>query len=159
VREAGGGSHPANSPQAKGQVERNHRLDQDRPVKELRLAGISTIAEANRFPEGTCLPKINGKFSRPTADLADAHIPLGTVGLGEILCFEQGRKVANDYVVRFERRLFQILKTNKMLPRPKDKVVVRIRLDGSLGILWKRKAPLVEEIQISKKGQPDFHAV
>jgi hypothetical protein len=39
---------PANSPQAKGRVERNHGLDQDRLVKELRLAGISTIQEANR---------------------------------------------------------------------------------------------------------------
>jgi hypothetical protein len=56
-------------------------------------------------------------------------------------------------VVRFERRLFQILKTDKMLPRPKDKVIVRIRLDGSLSILWKGKAILVEEIQISKKGR------
>jgi transposase len=149
---------PANSPQAKGRVERNHGLDQDRLVKELRLAGISTIAEANRFLLETYLPRMNEKFSRPAADPADAHVPLGTVDLGEILCFEHERKAATDYVVRFERRLFQILKTNKMLPRPKDKVVVRIRLDGSLSILWKGKALLVEEIQISKKGQPDSHA-
>jgi hypothetical protein len=65
----------ANSPQAKGRAERNHARDQDRLVKELRLAGISTIAEANRFLEETCLPKINGKFSRPAADPADAHVP------------------------------------------------------------------------------------
>jgi hypothetical protein len=75
------------------------------------------------------------------------------VDLGEILCFEHERKMTNDYVVRFEYRLFQILKTNKILPRPKDKVVVRIRLDGSLGILWKGKALLAPEIQLSKKGQ------
>jgi hypothetical protein len=139
-------------------VERNHALDQDRLVKELRLAGISTRGEANRFLEETYLPAINGKFSRPAADPADAHVPLGTVDLGEILCFEHERKVTNDYVVRFECRLFQILRTNKILPRPKDQVVVRIRLDGSLSILWKGKALLVEEIQISKKGQSDSHA-
>jgi hypothetical protein len=66
--------------------------------------------------------------------------------------------VTNDYVVRFECWLFQILKASKPLPRPKDKVVVRIRLDGSLSILWKGKTLLAEEIQIAKKGQSDFHA-
>jgi hypothetical protein len=113
---------------------------------------------AQPFPEETYLPKTNEKFSRPAADPADASdyksvVPLGAVDAGEILCFEYERKAANNYVVRFECRLFQILKTNKILPRPKDKVVVRIRLDGSLGILWKGKALLAPEIQISKKGQ------
>jgi hypothetical protein len=93
---------PANSPQAKGRVERNHGLDQDRPVKELRLAGISTMAEANRFLERTCLLKMNGKFSLPAADTADAHVPLGEADLREISCFEHERTAANDYVVRFE---------------------------------------------------------
>jgi hypothetical protein len=41
---------PANGPQAKGRVEGNHGPDQGRPVKELRLAGIGTIEETNRFP-------------------------------------------------------------------------------------------------------------
>jgi hypothetical protein len=52
------------------------------------------------------------------------------VDLTEILCFEHERTVAGDYVVRFECRLFQILKAGKVLPRTGDKVVVRIRLDG-----------------------------
>jgi transposase len=149
---------PANSPQAKGRVERNHGLDQDRLVKELRLAGISTIGEANLFLEKTYLPNINGKFSRPAADPADAHVPLGAVDLREILCFEYERTVTNDYVVRFECRLFQICKTNKTFPRPHDKVTVRIRLEGSLSILWNGKALLIEELKISKKGQSDSHA-
>ena len=142
---------PANSPQAKGRVERNHGLDQDRLVKELRLAGISTIEEANRFLDETYLPKMNGKFSRPATDPADAHVPLGAADLGEILCFEHERTITNDYVVRFERRLFQVLKSNKALPRPRDKVTVRIRLDGTLSILWKGNPLLVEEIETDKK--------
>jgi hypothetical protein len=60
---------------------------------------------------------------------------MGKRNLREILCFEYRRSVSRDYVVRFECRLFQILKTSKILPRPKDTVVVRIRLDGSLSIL------------------------
>jgi len=136
----------ANSPQAKGRVERNHGLDQDRLVKELRLKGISTIAEANRFLEKTYLPKMNEKFSRPPADTADAHVPLGNVSLKDIFCFLYERTISNDYVVRFEKRLFQILKSNSTLPKPKDKVTIRIRLDGSLSILWKGTNLLVKEL-------------
>ena len=127
----------AHSPQAKGRVERNHGVDQDRLVKELRLAGISTIAEANRFLEKTYLPKMNNKFSRPAAKPEDAHVPLGNVDLKNIMCLEYERTVANNYVLRFETRLFQILKTKKPLPRPKDKVTIRIALDGAITVLWK----------------------
>jgi hypothetical protein len=136
----------ANSPQAKGRVERNHGIDQDRLVKELRLAGISTIAEANEFLEKTYLPKMNKKFNRPPADTADAHVPLGNVKLKEIFCFEYKRTVGNDYVVRFDKRLFQILKSNKTLPRTKDNVLVRILLDGTLSIIWKETKLLVKEL-------------
>jgi hypothetical protein len=144
---------PANSPQAKGRVERNHGLDQDRLVKELRLAGIDTIEAANRFLLETYLPRMNEKFSRPAFDPADAHVPLGKIDLNEILCFEHERVVTNDYVVRFECRLFQICKSNKILPRPKDKVTVRIRLDGSCSIRYKGKMLLVKELYIPRKGQ------
>jgi transposase len=136
----------AHSPQAKGRVERNHGVDQDRLVKELRLAGISTIAEANRFLEKNYLPKMNKKFSRPAAKPEDAHVPLGDVNLKDIMCLEYERVVANNYVIRFETRLFQILKTKGALPRPKDKVLVRIRLDGSISILWKETKLLVKEL-------------
>jgi hypothetical protein len=105
-------------------VERNHGLDQDRLVKELRLAGISTIDEANRFLDETYLPKMNAKFSCPAAEAADAHVPLGGVDMADIMCHEYGRlrlrqqpawkerttrimgtpprTVSNDYVVRSE---------------------------------------------------------
>jgi molybdenum-dependent DNA-binding transcriptional regulator ModE len=139
---------PANSPQAKGRIENNHKTDQDRLVKELRLAGIATIAEANKFLLETYLPKMNAKFSLPPVDKQDAHVRLGRIDLEQIMCFEYDRVVSNDYVVRFERRLFQILKTNKALPRQKDHVLVRLRLDGSYAILFKDKPLLVEELQI-----------
>ena len=76
----------ARSPQAKGRVERNHGVDQDRLVKELRLAGIATIAEANRFLEKNYLPKMNRAFSRPAAKPENAHVPLGDVSLKDIMC-------------------------------------------------------------------------
>jgi transposase len=136
----------ANSPQAKGRVERNHGIDQDRLVKELRLQGISTIAEANTFLEKTYLSKMNKKFSRPPLMSEDAHVPLGDVNLKSIMCLEYERTVGNDYVVRFEKRLFQILKTNTVLPRPKDKILIRITLNGAITIIFKETKLLVKEL-------------
>jgi hypothetical protein len=136
----------AHSPQAKGRVERNHGIDQDRLVKELRLAGISTIAAANEFLETVYLPKMNRKFARPPAKPEDAHVPLGNADLKDIMCMEYERTVANNYVIRFETRLFQILRSNKTLPRPKDKATVRIGLDGKVAVLWKKNKLLVKEL-------------
>ena len=137
---------PANSPQAKGRVERNHGVDQDRLVKALRLEGISSIEEANRFLLENYLPKMNEKFSRPARDKDDAHVTLGKVKLDDILCMEFDRVISKDFIIRFQARLFQILKTNKPLPRTGDKVIVRVKLDNSVHILWKNKAILVKEL-------------
>jgi hypothetical protein len=137
----------ANSPQAKGRVERNHGIDQDRLIKELRLVGISTLQQANNFLVQTYLPHMNGKFSRPPRKADDAHVSPGTVALDDIFCMEHDRKVSKDYIVRFECRLFQILPEAKVKPRPGDTVIVRVRMDLSVYILWKSKPILVKEIK------------
>jgi hypothetical protein len=85
-------------------------------------------------------------FSRPAAKPDDAHVPLGNVNLKNIMCFEYERSVSNDYVIRFEKRLFQILKSNKTLPRPHDKVIIRISLDRTLSVIRKDTKLLVKEI-------------
>ena len=114
---------------------------------------LSTIAEANTFLAKTYLANMNRKFARPPADSLDAHVPLGDVSLKDIFCFEYERVVGNDYVIRFEKRLFQILKSDKgLLPRPKDKVTIRIRLDGDLAVIWKGTKLLVKELT-NTKGQ------
>jgi len=136
----------ARSPPAKGRVERNHGLDQDRTVKELRLAGISAIAEANQFLEKRYLPKMNKQCSCPAAKPENAHVPLGNVNVKHIRCLEYERTVAHNYVIRFETRLFQILKTKNPLPRPKYNVLLRIRLDGSISFIWKETKLLVKEL-------------
>ena len=65
---------PAHSPQAKGRVERLFKTLQDRLVKELRLAGVATLEEANRFLEGS-LPIDNRRVAVPPAQAADLHRP------------------------------------------------------------------------------------
>jgi transposase len=138
----------ANSPQAKGRVERSHQVYQDRLVKELRLATISTIEQANRFLENTYLSEANATFAKPPREIEDGHAPLLDAGLREIFVFEHTRTVTNDFVVRFECRFFQILKENKNKPRPRDKVTVRIHLDNVLEIYWQGKKLLVRELDI-----------
>jgi transposase len=136
----------ANSPQAKGRVERNHGVDQDRLIKVLRLEGLSTIEEANKFLLETYLPKMNAKFTRPARNSNDAHVNLGKIKLEDILCMEFDRRISKDFIVRFETRLFQISESNKPLPRTQDKVLVRVKLDNSVHIIWKDKPLKVKEI-------------
>jgi transposase len=141
----------ANSPQASnqrfaGRVERNHGVDQDRLIKALRLEGIGTIEDADKFLLETYLPKMNAKFSRPARNNDDAHVNLGKIKLDDILCMEFDRRISKDFIVRFETRLFQILESNKPLPRTEDKVLVRVKLDNSVHIVWKDKPLQVKEI-------------
>jgi len=136
----------ANSPQAKGRVERNHGVDQDRLIKTLRLEGINTIDEANKYLLEIYLPKMNEKFSRPARNSDDSHVNLGKVKLDDILCMDFERRISKDFIVRFQTRLFQILETNKPRPRTEDKVIVRVKLDNSVHIFWKDKPLQVKEI-------------
>lgn len=140
----------ANSPQAKGRVERNHGVYQDRFVKELRLAKVDTIEDANAFLCACYLPKINGKFARKPLIEADAHVPLlDKAVLKDIFCYEYTRVVSNDYVIRFNRRIFQITRQQRLMPRAGSKVTVRKLLDGSIHLLYQNT--LLEFIELDLK--------
>lgn len=144
----------ARSPQAKGRVERNHGVYQDRFVKELRLAGIDEIAEANAFLSESYLDTLNTKFAKPAIDPEDAHVRLlRGQRLENILCFEERRVVAEDYVVQFERRLLQIKRQKRLrLPAPGTQVIVRKWLDGSVHVFTKHNTELlVEELHTRPK--------
>jgi len=128
----------ANSPQAKGRVERGFRTHQDRLVKELRLAGISDIAAANKFLETVYIAKHNGKFAVAPVSRLNAHRPLLKMHrLDEILCVKLNRTLANDYTLRFENKFFQVTKEQAIRIRPKDIVTVEEWLDGSIHLRFK----------------------
>jgi hypothetical protein len=59
---------------------------------------------------------------------------------------EFDRRISKGFIIRFQTRLFQVLETNKPLPRTEDNVLVRIQLDHSVHIVWKDKTLLVKEI-------------
>ncbi len=122
----------ANSPQAKGRVERSFQTDQDRLVKMLRIERISTIAIANEYLHTKYIPKINQKFTRPAALKGDLHLPLNGVNLYDIFCIREKRSVQHDWTIRYKNRILQITGNQKIIVRPKDVVMVLERLDGSI---------------------------
>jgi hypothetical protein len=95
----------ANSPQAKGRVERAFGTLQDRLVKELRLADISTIAAANAWlPE--FVENYNRRFSRTPANPKDLHRPLTQADdLDEILAWREARTVTRNLTLRYDRMM------------------------------------------------------
>jgi hypothetical protein len=95
----------ANSPQAKGRIERAFATLQDRMVKELRLAGVSTIAAANTWLPGFMV-SYNARFGRPPLNGKDLHRPLAaTENLDEILAWREVRTVTNNLFLHYDRMM------------------------------------------------------
>ncbi len=132
----------AHSPQAKGRVERKHGVYQDRFLKELRLRGITAMDGANALlHEGFC-DSLNRKFARQPKSKADYHrtVPRG-MDLAEVFVREEPRRVANDWTISYDGRTYQITPENRPLPKPKAHIVVRMRLDGQMRLIY-RDRPL-----------------
>jgi transposase len=136
----------ANSPQAKGRVERRHGVYQDRWVKELRLAGIQRIEEANQYLPGFG-NSLNAKFAVKAQSTPDYHRPVPEdLDLRSVFCIEETRTIGNDWVVRYKNRFFQILPQSN-LPPARKKVAVREYLDASIHMVYRGKEVLHEEIE------------
>ena len=98
----------AYSPEARGRSERAFRTLQDRLPKELRLAGITTVAEANAWLAGTYLAQHNAQFAIQPETVGTAFVP-DTMGVGpEMLCIQDTRVVANDNTIAWNNRRLQI---------------------------------------------------
>lgn len=122
----------ANSPQAKGRIERLFRTLQDRMVKEMRLAGVNSIDQANKFLI-TYLPTYNTQFKVKPVSEVNLHQPaLSMRDLDKILCIRDERTVRNDFTIAYNSKLYQIKDVVKA-----QKVVVEERIDGSLHIVSK----------------------
>jgi len=143
----------ANSPQAKGRVERANGVQQDRLISELRYKGIKTMEEANNYLQSTYWDKHNFKYSiKPVSD-ADYHIAmLKDQDLRNIICYREERKISLDFVVRLNNRHFQILREQKTEIMPRHEVSIKTWLDGSVHIFKKDIELNYREI-ISQKSQ------
>ena len=128
----------ADSPQAKGRVERGFGTHQDRLVKELRLAGISNKEDGNIFLAEYYVPKHNTRFAVAPENNTNAHRALlKSHCLEEILSLRTERTVANDYTIRKDNQFFQLLADQPVRVKPKDKLLVEMRLDGSRHLRFK----------------------
>ena len=139
----------ANSPQAKGRVERIFNTFQDRLVKEMRLEKISLIDEANAFLS-RYLAGYARRFGKEPAKDGDLHrtCPEGT-DLDRILCVKTEHTLRNDFTVAHKNKLYQILDNTRA-----QRVVVEEYVNGSMKIWHKDKALRFKVISIRPEKEP-----
>ena len=132
----------AYSPQAKGRIERLFNTLQDRLVKELRLANISTMEDANKFVEKVFVPQFNDKFAVLAQKKGNLHKPLTKFereNLDKIFSIQNTRTVNNDFTIRFEKKWFQLAEIQPTLVLRKNKVQIEERINGKIFISLRNK--------------------
>jgi hypothetical protein len=146
LRELGIGWIAAHSAQAKGRVERNFETAQDRLVKGMRVAGVKTIEQANRYLEEEYLPQWERTWTVEPANSDDAHRPLDkSHNLAATLSHVEMRQVRNDYTIRYEGVLYQIERQSIVTGLRKANVGVEKRLDGSIAVRYQKRYLSVTE--------------
>ena len=129
----------ANTPQAKGRVERVNQTLQDRLVKELRLRRICSIEQANtylpQFIEG-----FNKKFARVAANEANAHRPLlATHDLKQILVVKEARVLSKNLEISYDRVIYQVVTKRPTYTMRRARVEVCQNSRSEITILYKGK--------------------
>ena len=135
----------AHSPQAKGRIERLFGTLQDRLVKEMRLAGIETLAAANRFLEISFWPFWNQRFTVQATQASDAHRCLErTPRLEHILSVRVARLVAGDHTVSWNGQRWGLRRADLCAGLRGARAEIERRLDGSHWLCFRgRHLPLV----------------
>ncbi len=151
----------AHSPQAKGRVERLFKTLQDRLIKEMRLAQISTPEEGNRFIKEVFLSKFNAKFSVIPAKDGDIHKQLckeEIQNIHHIFSIHEERTVHKDFTIQFKNHWYQLTELQPTTVRPKNHVTIEVWLDESVHLMFKTKElnylTLPEKPQKQSKKQP-----
>lgn len=130
----------ANSPEAKGRIERLFKTMQDRLVKEMRLEGIKETKAADDFLKETYLPDHNKRFSVEARQQGDAHRPLTDAlkqKLPAIFSIQSKRQIRNDFTFQFKNQWYQLTKEQPVALYPKDTILIEERLDGSIHVRFK----------------------
>src|SRR5215472_3226156 len=131
----------ANSPQAKGRVERVHGTHQDRLVKKLRRRAIGTHEVANVYLEREYLPEHNRRFARAAARPEDYHRRAPRAAeLDRIFRLESERTIGNDWVVRYANHYFQLEPQSRHYVPARSKVLVWEGRYGGIGIEYRGRA-------------------
>jgi len=132
----------ANTPQAKGRVEKMNGTLQRRLVKELRLNNIKNITDANRFLKEVFISKFNKQFAVMPKKKANLHRKLDDKKIKEsdkIFSVQSERKINNDYTVRFKNNYYQLTEIQPTTVYKKDVVTIEEHLSGEVKISLKEK--------------------
>jgi hypothetical protein len=130
----------ANSPQAKGRVERMNGTLQDRLVKALRLENINDLEAGNKYLTQRFLPAFNRRFMVEPASSADVHRSVRGC-LNKVLSWEEPRVVQRDWTVSCEKRIYQLDRQPEPLSLVGRKIIVRTLRNGTVQLVF-RKAKL-----------------
>jgi hypothetical protein len=126
----------AYSPEARGRSEQMFQTLQDRLVKELALASITTVEAANGFIRNVYLPAHNARFAVLAEQDGSTFLAIPGVDLNEILCIQEERQVGNDNTVVFRRRRLQIPPSPLRPHFVNARVKVRQYPDGTCAISY-----------------------
>src|SRR3989339_566857 len=132
----------ANSPQAKGRVERLFATLQDRLIKELRLANISSLPAANEFLAKTFIPQFNSRFAVEPANQANLHRKLTVTAvnrLSSIFSRQIERTILNDFTFSLRKQWYQLAKEQPVTVCKNDAVVIEEHLDRTIQIRLRGK--------------------
>lgn len=128
----------AHSPQAKGRVERNFLTAQDRLVKGMRVAGVTTLEQANQYLTNDYLVWWEREMTMEAANPDDAHRPLDkSHNLAASLSHVETRQVRNDYTLRWDGKFYQIARQSVTTGLRRANVRVEERLDGSIAVRYR----------------------
>jgi transposase InsO family protein len=142
----------AHSPQAKGRVERNFGTAQDRLVKGMRVAGVQTLEQANRYLTEDYLVWWERELTVEAANADDAHRPLEkSHDLAASLSHVEHRQVRPDYTLRWDGKLYQIHREGVTTGLRGANVRMEKRLDGSLAVRHGERYLAVAECTVADK--------
>lgn len=135
----------ANSPQAKGRVERANRTLQDRLLKEMRLRGIKTVEAANIYAK-EFIETYNAKFSKKPMSRVNAHRPLGEHDLQKILSHRETRTLLSGLVFQYKNQFFVVQNIPEVRRAKGRKVDIRTTSDEQMRVFMDSKELEVKEL-------------
>ena len=145
----------AHSPQAKGRVERNFGTAQDRLVKGMRVAGVTTLEQANRYLNEDYLVWWERELTVQAANADNAHRPLEkSHNLAASLSHVETRQVRPDYTLRWNGKLYQIERAAITTGLRGANLRVEQRLDGTLAVRHGDRYLPIEECAAAQKKRP-----
>jgi transposase len=145
----------ASSPQAKGRVERNNGVHQDRLVKKLRRQGIQSYAATNAYLEAEYLPEHNRRFATAAMRPENYHVRTPSIAkLREAFRLETERWISNDWVVQYRGHFLQLKPKNKRYGPTQAKAVICEWEDGAVAVHYRGEGMAYEDLVVRPQVLP-----